>query len=369
MKAKSQTRIGLAIAAAVLMAWETHALIFFSTGVASHNSTPPGGTFANSGWQWQGSWGGFLGTPIGPHHFITAAHVGGSTNQMFQLNGVDYQPLRMFDDPETDLRIWQVREAFTSYAPLYRSSNELGHTLVVFGRGVGRGTEVLVTNAAIARVQGWRWGSSDGLVHWGANSVSRIRTGPAGVGSLLSASFDSGAGSNEAHMAGGDSGGGVFIAGDGVWKLAGINFAVDGRFNYTNSGPGFDGALFDVGGLYVGDPATWSFAPNQSADVPSAFYATRISQRADWIECVLANTTGLDPGMQVTSAQLVGTIMVVKFTTVAGCEYQLQSNDCLGGGSWVNSGSKISATGSTMEATVPAGGNEASRFYRIQLLD
>ena len=75
MKTKSQTRIGLAIAAAVLMAWETHALIFFSTGVASHNSTPPGGTFANSGWQWQGSWGGFLGTPIGPHHFITAAHV------------------------------------------------------------------------------------------------------------------------------------------------------------------------------------------------------------------------------------------------------------------------------------------------------
>ena len=61
--------------------------------------------------------------------------------------------------------------------------------------------------------------------------------------------------------------------------------------------------------------------------------------------------------------------MVVKFTTVAGCDYQLQSNDCLGGGSWINSGSKISATGSTMETTVPAGGNAASRFYRIQLLD
>lgn len=364
-----QMRIGLVIAATLLMARVAHALIFASTGSASFNTTPPGGVLTNSGWQWQGSWGGFLGTPIGPHHFITAAHVGGSTNQLFRLNGVDYQPCAMFDDPETDLRIWQVKETFPSYAPLYRSSNELGRTLMVFGKGGGRGTAVNVTNATTVRVQGWRWGPNDGLLRWGANVVTRIRTGNAGVGSLLSASFDAGAGANEAHMAGGDSGGAVFIAENGTWKLAGINFAVDGSFNHTNSGAGFDAALFDIGGLFVGSPGSWSFVANQTADIPSSFHATRISQRIEWIDCVLANAGGASPPLRVNSAQRMGTDVVVEFTTLAGCHYQLQRNDRLEAGSWIDRGGAITGTGAIMAVIDAEGGDAASRFYRIRLLE
>jgi hypothetical protein len=288
---------------------------------------------------------------------------------MFRLNGIDYQPCAMFDDPETDLRIWQVEETFPSYAPLYRSSNELGRSLVVFGKGAGRGTTVLVTNTAAVRVQGWRWGPSDGLLRWGVNVVTRIRSEPPGVGNLLSASFDVGGGVNEAHMAGGDSGGAVFIAEGGIWKLAGINFAVDGRFNHTNSGAGFDGALFDVGGLFVGDSASWYFVANQTADVPSAFYATRISRRIAWIDCVLASTTGVNSVLRVTSAQRIGMDMAVQFTTVAGCRYQLQINDRLEGGSWINRGGVITGTGATTSAIDVGGGDAPSRFYRIRLLD
>jgi len=64
---------------------DARALILLDTGVPSVNTTAPGGSLTNSGWQYEGQWGGFLGTPIAPHFFVSAAHIGqAGSNLIFQ---------------------------------------------------------------------------------------------------------------------------------------------------------------------------------------------------------------------------------------------------------------------------------------------
>src|SRR5882757_11346916 len=60
----------------LLGASSAKAILFYQTGDPNYNTTAPGGSLTNSGWQYEGTWGGFLGTPIAPKYFITAAHVG-----------------------------------------------------------------------------------------------------------------------------------------------------------------------------------------------------------------------------------------------------------------------------------------------------
>jgi len=47
---------------------------------------------------------------------------------------------------------------------------------------------------------------------------------------LLKLTFSRNGLTNEGALSGGDSGGGVFINDSGKWKLAGINYLVDGPF-------------------------------------------------------------------------------------------------------------------------------------------
>jgi len=54
--------------------------------------------------------------------------------------------------------------------------------------------------------------------------------------------------------------GAVFIQAAGTWKLAGINFAVDGPYNLSGSGPGFSASIFDDGGLYRGGEGNWQLS-------------------------------------------------------------------------------------------------------------
>jgi hypothetical protein len=112
--------------------------------------------------------------------------------------------------------------------------------------------------------------------------------GGSGVGQLLMADFNYGAGSNEAHLSGGDSGGAVFIKSGGIWKLAGINYGVDAFFSLTGeNGSGFNAAIFDAGGLFYGTDGNWQYITDRTADIPSSFYATRISANAAWIQAVI----------------------------------------------------------------------------------
>ncbi len=80
----------LAICFLLLAQCRIGAVSFYSTSIPSFNSTAPTGALVESGWQYEGLWGSFLGTPIGPQYFITAEHVGGSIGQSFLFNGLDF---------------------------------------------------------------------------------------------------------------------------------------------------------------------------------------------------------------------------------------------------------------------------------------
>ncbi len=278
------------LALAVFHPFACHGVVFYSTfNPEYHTSAPAEASLLNSGWQYQGTWGSFLGTPIAPNLFITASHVGGSIGDTFTYQGLSYTTTAAYTSGTSDLRIWQVNAAFATYAPLYTSGNEVGQPLVVMGRGTQRGAEVLNRDSQPA---GWLWGTADQRMRWGENDVAAVVDGGTSLGQLLQATFDRPSGPrDEAHLSIGDSGGGVFIkdTSDGLWKLAGINYGVDAYFSLTGgSESGFNAALYDMGGFYVGTPANYTLLANTVPDVPSSFYSTRISSNAEWINGVIS---------------------------------------------------------------------------------
>jgi len=291
-----------------------NAVLFYSTGDPNHNTNAPAGSLTNSGWQYEGLWGNYLGTPIGPKYFITAGHVGGGLGAPFVFHGVTYTTTAVYDDPSSDLRIWRICGTFPDYAQIYTNSDEVSRSFVVLGRGTQRGAAVTTTNELfVVKTNGWMWGPGDGVQRWGENTVAGTVNGDgllgSGLGVLLQATFDKTGGANECHLSVGDSAGGLFIQDGAVWKLAGINDAVDGPYNTTNTGSGFSAAIFDERGLYKMGTAGWvlqpDIPPNQAQ--PGSFYATRISAHVNWINSVINGPTPSDstPTLQ-SSADVAG---------------------------------------------------------------
>lgn len=269
----------------------SRAILFASTGNPTFNTSAPGGALQESGWYLQGQWDGKLATPIAAQCFVTAAHVGGTVGDPFVFGGQTYVTDRVNTNPDSDLAVWHVTTSFPTWAPLYRSGNEVGKNLVVFGRGTQRGGVVTV----LGKPRGWFWGAGDGWLRWGTNTVSAIVAGEPGQGSLLAAEFNLGASSTEAHLSVGDSGGGVFIQdGDAVWKLAGINVDVDGYYATNASGTllssiwGWPGlaSLYDQSGLFS-DGYTGVWTPVSG---PGRWYATRISSNLAFIDSICPPT-------------------------------------------------------------------------------
>ena len=288
MKGAVRRSISLITLGLSLFALSSKAVVFFSTADPNYNSVRPTNDLAANVWDLQGSWVGYLGTPIASNLFITATHVGGTTNNTFVLNSTTNRVTTFFKHKHADLTIWRIEGVFTNYAQLFEGTNELGEPFVVFGRGWQRGTEVRVDN----KLRGWRWGINDGRVRWGENEVHAITThrGAPITNStqlqFLHALFNTNAGPNEAHLAAGDSGGGLFIQQQGVCTLAGINQSVDGEYSTNASGPGFDAAIFDERGLYQGRSTNWVLQTGTEIQ-PGGFYATRISAYRDWIDRII----------------------------------------------------------------------------------
>lgn len=273
------------------------AIVFEATADPNHNITAPTGIFANSGWQYEGTYGAYLGTMIAPQYFITAQHFGtqgttftqngvfsGGADVTYNIDTAANGGLGYWDIAGTDLRIFKIQETFSAYAPLYTGALELGMTMVINGRGGPRGADVLVSGV----LHGWQDTNPDGIARWGTNTVSSIYS--SAVGDLLAASFSASGTAEEATLSNGDSGGGVFVNDGGIWKLAGINYSIDGMFdtnNVSGDGSDFNAALFDRGGLYQGsDSFGWTYIPDLPLDNPSSMYASRISSSASSIMAI-----------------------------------------------------------------------------------
>ena len=286
----------------LMVVTSAQAILFYDTADSSHNTTAPTGIYQDSGWQYQGIFGDNLGTAIGQNFFITAAHVSvestfvqtslftGAADMTYHVDTTAFGGLGYYDIAGTDLRIYQTVESFGSWAALYTGGLEVGSTVVMFGLGGARGSEVLLDSGSGDELKGWYGTASNGTARWGTNTIASVLPGifsPTG-GELLTADFNALPGTDEATFTGNDSGGGVFILDGGTWKLAGINYAVDGAFNTTPSDSGaFNAALFDKGGYYEGGGFNWSYNPDLPVDAPSSLYMSRLSSSVSEIQSVV----------------------------------------------------------------------------------
>ncbi|MEY2536975.1 MAG: hypothetical protein QOG67_715 [Verrucomicrobiota bacterium] len=279
------------LAFSLLAALSARAVILLDTGDPTVNTTAPAGALADSGWQYQGDWGGWLGTPISPNFFVSAAHLGQASDHI-SFQGSSYQIVQSFSLPGSDLLIWQVQGIFPYFAPLYTRQDETGQHLVVIGRGTERGSEVILNGT----LRGWNWGNDTDVRRWGENDIAEII--PYGGHDLLYATFDQHATfdeqgqptdrPHECHLSRNDSGGAVFLNDNGAWKLAAINFAVDDLYTAPSTSAQFLAAIFDARGYYSYDGTNFNQISGPSP-VPTGFYGSRISSELAWICSVIAD--------------------------------------------------------------------------------
>ena len=268
--------------ACVVVAAPADAVILYRTSLPAENTSGPTGELADSGWQYVGHFGGLQGTGIAPRFFITAKHVSGAGTS-FLFRGISYPLERAFHDPASDLTIWKIVGDLPAFAPLYPVADEVGKRLVVIGRGRERGADVYLNGT----LRGWDWGADTMIQRWGENIVAGafLYLNPANP--LLFATFDADGLADEAHLAGGDSGGAVFIQQGDSWKLAGVNFSVDGVYRQPGDTQSYAAALFDVRGYYERDSQGNYVQITSPSDVPTSFYATRVSSKLGWIYSVI----------------------------------------------------------------------------------
>ena len=278
---------------ACLVARPAPGVIVFGSGDGNFNAValnPPAGPLRNSGAQYQLDFHGFAATAIAPNFFLAAAHVGGAVDEVVTFRGVPYtiaappSPV-----PGTDFNVWRVSGTFPVWAPLYVGAgpldpiipsapvNEIGGVLVAYGRGSLRGGEFVFNGTS----RGWDWGGYDGVLRWGTNIVAATPY-PAGLWAFVNADFNSALvpqlGPHLCHLSDHDSSGALFIQEAGVWKLAGIHYAVDGPFyRRARGGTGFINALHDARDLWYDVSGGDRAQVIGTSPVPTGFYSTRVS--------------------------------------------------------------------------------------------
>ena len=255
---------------------------------ANHrNLSAPTGTYANSGWQYEVTFGSgsnaYTGTAIAPNYFITAKHVApGAGTLVTMRNGESHQVVSGQQIGSTDLWVSKIDGSFSASASLYREAIDGSLTnkaLVVYGRGVAPGAAV--TTGSVKN--GWQWGEVDGAMSWGTNQVdgkTLLTVGPS-QGLTLRFSASDTAGITEGTVVDKDSGGGVFVQGAlGEWKLAGVNWAVGPiGFNTSASATGsYNAAIFNTSNLFSPNAGgTWVASSSLTTSHLQDSYVSSIS--------------------------------------------------------------------------------------------
>lgn len=238
-------------------------------------------------YQLQGRFRSFLGTPIHENYFLTAQHIGIHPTDTITFtqgpNTGTYSIVTWFDDPDSDLRIVQISGTFAEWALLNAAPNEVGAAVTVFGRGGAPNGSIFVEG----ELKGWTAANPDGAIAWGRNIVS----GTFGLDQIF-ARFERNGLSDEGGLSPGDSGGAWFsIDALGAARLMALSFAVTGPFQQDAGGAPdgsvFEAALYDIGGLWVGNPGGETFIPENPVDTPGVGFGTRISQSIAWIESIV----------------------------------------------------------------------------------
>lgn len=170
---------------------------------------------------WTGDWHGFVGTPVGPTQFLTAAHVGGGIGDVFELGGLQFRATAVA--VKSDLALWTVDTAFATWAPLDLELRGGFFDVLMVGRGTLRGPEVVGSDGSLL---GYVWGGPAPGLSWGLNrGIISFRS----IQTEFNAGFDF-----EGQATGGDSGGQTWTLTPDGPRLSGIISAasrtiVDGR--------------------------------------------------------------------------------------------------------------------------------------------
>ncbi|HAB19851.1 MAG TPA: hypothetical protein PLX89_14935 [Verrucomicrobiota bacterium] len=282
-------------------------VILFGTGDPSAHTTAPEGELARSGWEFQtGPFGS--GTIVGPAEVLTAAHLGWAANLSITWGGLSFPIVAAVDRAGTDLRLLRVSGHFPSWAESYAGTNEVGATVVLYGRGGPRGGAIMAPEGQ--RVQGWRWNVPDNQLRWGTNVIEMVVSpSEENPGEHLAAVFSNDAGDDEATVSSGDSGGGVFLRDtDGRWKLAGVMSSVQGAFKIRpEEKTPFFAAIFDRRGLLEEQsPGVWLPDPTAETSPGTVWLATRVAAYSHWLAGELSQATVIPGPRLKSSANLAG---------------------------------------------------------------
>lgn len=299
--------MGLLVGACICWATFTpRAEAVIITGTSGNNTAAPADVALAVRWGQVGvfrpNWGdAFLGTPISSNVFITAKHIAGAVGDKFtSADGTQYTTVAQFADTSSDLALWQISGTFpqSQIVPLYSGAIAANAPMYIFGLGTLRGTEVFGDAfTGGTELKGWRWGTYDGanpVKSWGTNEFAGFYSG-GGAGTQIGYSFSPDVSPNEGMLSYGDSGGPVFIQKNGVWSLAGINYAAQTSFRTTGTGATFNAAIFDTGGLYEsGTGGTWVYNTPTAVPDPAFAYSTSTVARINWINQTVASVP--EPG-------------------------------------------------------------------------
>lgn len=200
------------------------------------------------------------GVYLGNRYILTANHVD-KDMIVVHLNGQNYTPDPNFTPVPfqgTDLRMLRIKEdpGLPPLRLIGPAESEFNKPCVMIGYGLGKGAPV--------PNQGWQWSDdASRLKRWATSTTLKgYKTDPQSHIIYVQTSFDIAAGPRTGQLASGDSGCGLFVNFDGVWKLVGIGADVD----------------TDKMALYDQDPKTPGNQPDRSSFVAIHHWISQINR-------------------------------------------------------------------------------------------